>query len=165
MEILCLTNEAVMPKEFAMTEDEKKRPSRDPRWLELRKNVLKRDGLQCQECGALHQDNPLEVHHLVYINDVGNDHGWRENWAYDEKFLIYCSGGGYGGIDGAIILSLPENTTKFDFEKYLGSKLVSPSVSCSYYSANNTVRLFYYKDMEETKEDTVTYNLSTGSVE
>lgn len=82
----------------------------------------------------------------------------------DEKFLIYCSGGGYGGIDGAIILSLPENTTKFDFEKYLGSKLVSPSVSCSYYASDNTVSLSYYKDMEETKQAIAIYNLTIGSV-
>ncbi len=83
----------------------------------------------------------------------------------DEKFLIYCSGGGYGGIDGAAILSLPENTTKFDFEKYLGKKMASPTVSCSYDSSNNIVTLFYYKDLEETQQSNVVYNLKTSSVE
>lgn len=82
----------------------------------------------------------------------------------DEKFLIYCSGGGYGGLDGAIIFSLPENTIKFDFAKYLGDKLGSPSVACSPNVFNNTVELYYYKDVYEKQRTSVIYNLDTGSI-
>lgn len=79
----------------------------------------------------------------------------------DEKFLIYCSGGEYGGIDGAKIISLSDSTIKFDFIGYLGDKVDSPNISCKYYPKANTVN-FYYKSGSVSKS--IEYNLSTESI-
>ena len=36
-------------------------------WRNLRKEVLKRDGFQCQQCGATAEESgyPLEIHHII----------------------------------------------------------------------------------------------------
>lgn len=90
-----------------------------------------------------------------------------ENTPYitsDEKYLLYCSGGGYAGLDGAKVINLPSQTVKFDFVKYLGDKLGSPSVICHYQNSFGLFTLEYYKDTEESERTGVNYNPVTGEV-
>lgn len=39
-------------------------------WDKRRKQVLERDGYECQDCGAT--DKPLHVHHVTPISEGGN---------------------------------------------------------------------------------------------
>jgi len=73
----------------------------------------------------------------------------------DEKYVIYCSGGGYGGIDGGKIISLSDSSIQFDFVKYLGDKITDPEVNCLV--KNNEVTFFY-------NDKNLVYSLDTNSL-
>lgn len=118
-----------------MSENEKREWFHEPKWLELREKIFKRDNRRCQICGASHTENPLEVHHLVYINDKG--YGQREKWDYDERFLMsmcrYCHQKEY--LKGATIFPTEEEALiyvealKKQKEKELISKQVEQIIN------------------------------------
>ena len=46
---------------------------KDPRWIEFRKRVYKKDGYRCTICGT--KDRPLNAHHRFYNKN-------KEPWDY-----------------------------------------------------------------------------------
>jgi hypothetical protein len=50
-----------------------------PKWQKKRLEIMERDGFQCQCCFG--RDNPLTVHHKIYING-------KDPWDYKNKSLI-----------------------------------------------------------------------------
>ena len=75
----------------------------------------------------------------------------------DEKYIIYCSGGSYGGIDGGKIISTSDSSVKFDFVKYLGDKITSPEIGCR---KDKEKIVFFYNGDQQLK-----YDLTTSEVE
>ena len=57
---------------------------RSVQWMEKRKEILKRDGYRCRNCGSSYG---LEVHHRQYhLIKVTKD--FRKPWTYDATNLI-----------------------------------------------------------------------------
>ena len=75
----------------------------------------------------------------------------------DEKYLIFCQRSEYGGYNGGEILNTSDSSVKFDFTKYLGSKVSSGNlIRCA---EKNGKVVFYYNDDQE-----VTYDLTASEV-
>lgn len=74
----------------------------------------------------------------------------------DEKYIIFCSGSGYGGIDGGKIINTSDSSVKFDFVKNLGNKITDPEVNCR---INNGKVIFSYNGNQE-----ISYDLATSEI-
>ncbi|GIV28525.1 MAG: hypothetical protein KatS3mg027_2339 [Bacteroidia bacterium] len=57
---------------------------RDPRWLQKREEILRRDNYQCRNCGSTAN---LEVHHRQY-HYSSKLKRFNKVWEYNNQFLI-----------------------------------------------------------------------------
>ncbi|MFH1121915.1 MAG: HNH endonuclease [Bacteroidota bacterium] len=61
---------------------------RSVQWMEKRKEILKRDGFRCRNCGSSYG---LEVHHRQY-HILKRTSDFRKPWAYEAGNLVtLCS--------------------------------------------------------------------------
>ncbi|MDD2225138.1 MAG: hypothetical protein PHP97_03165 [Candidatus Shapirobacteria bacterium] len=110
-----------------------------------------------------------DTKHNSFIKDEESDGFFPQSGppiiTNDENYLIFCSGSDYAGISGGKIISLSDQSVKFDFIKYLGNKIADSSISCSYNSNTNIVSFQYYQGTGGTKDSGVNYNLNTDKFE